>query len=240
MIGYFSALTYPFRGVVYFLRRPALWKYAAGAFGINLVLFGILVAVYVVHRESLVALVTPDRFPSWLRTATGWILSLFVAVAGLFLFTIVGNILASPFLDALTERILREEGETLPQGRRPLRALGRAIVNQTLKLLLFGAVQVLLVVLWITPLAVLPPPLSAFVAVLFLGFEYLDYPLDARGVPVPGRYTWIAAHAAAALGYGSVLFLVLLVPFLGYFCLPLSVAGAALLAHRIDSPGARR
>jgi CysZ protein len=240
MTGFFSALTYPFRGVAYFLRRPALWKYAAGAFAINIVLFAVLIALYVAHRESLVALVTPDRFPSWLRTATGWILSLFVALVGLFLFSIVGNMLASPFLDALTERILREEGETLPQGRGPLRALGRALVNQTLKLLFFGAVQALLLVLWITPLGVLHPPLSALVAVLFLGFEYLDYPLDARGVPVPGRISWILAHAGAALGYGSVLFLVLLVPFLGYFCLPLSVAGAALLAHRIDSPSARR
>ncbi len=236
MTDYLAALTYPFRGLAYFLRRPALWKYAAGAFAINLILFAVLIALYVAHRESLVALITPDRFPPWLRSAASWILSLLVAVAGLFLFTIVGNILASPFLDALTERILREEGETLPQGRGPLRALARALVNQTLKLLLFGAIQALLLVLWITPLGILHPPLSAFVAVLFLGFEYLDYPLDARGVPVPARFAWILAHAPAALGYGSVLFLVLLVPFLGYFCLPLSVAGAALLVHRIDSP----
>ena len=35
----------------------------------------------------------------------------------------------------------------------------------------------------------------------------------------------------------SLLFLVLLVPLLGTMLLPLTVAGAALLAHRLDSPG---
>jgi uncharacterized protein involved in cysteine biosynthesis len=40
----------------------------------------------------------------------------------------------------------------------------------------------------------------------------------------------------ATLGYGTILFVVLLVPLLGYLLLPLTVAGAALLAHRLDSP----
>src|SRR5258708_2319608 len=86
--------------------------------------------------------------------------------------------------------------------------------------------------------------LSPFVAlmgclmhVLSLGFAYLDCPLDARQVPVPARFGWLIRHAGATLGYGSVLFLVLLVPLLGTMLLPLTVAGAALLAHRLDSPG---
>jgi CysZ protein len=238
MTSFFSALTYPFRGVAFFLRRPALWKYFAAAFAINLILFVTLAVLFFKHRADLVAWIMPARFPEWLRAALGWILTGAVAVAGLFLFTVVGNILASPFLDAMTERILRELGEQLPPSRGPLRALLRALVNQTLKLVCFGAIQGLLLLLLATPLAFLHPPLSAFLAILFLGFEYLDYPLDARRVSIPGRFAWLAGHLGAALGYGLVLFGALWIPFVGYLCLPLAVAGASLLAHNIDSPGA--
>lgn len=233
--GFFSALTYPFRGVAFFLRRPALWKYAVAAFAINFLLFALLAVLFWKHRADLVAAITPARCPAWLRSALGWFLTAVVAAAGLFLFTIVGNILATPFLDAMTKRILEELGETLPAPRGPLAALRRAVVNQTLKLLFFGAVQALLLLLLVTPLAVLHPPLSGLLAVLFLGFEYLDYPLDARRVPVPGRFSWLTRHLGPALGFGLVLFAVLWIPFLGYLCLPLAVAGASLLAHRLDS-----
>jgi CysZ protein len=237
MSSFFSALTYPFRGVAFFLRRPALWKYFAAAFAINVILFAVLAVLFFKHRADLVTWIMPARFPEWLRATLGWILTGVVAVAALFLFTIVGNLLATPFLDAMTERILHELGEQLPPSRGPLRALLRALVNQTLKLLFFGAIQGLLLLLLATPLALLHPPLSALLAVLFLGFEYLEYPLAARRVDVPGRFAWLARHLGAALGFGLVLFGALWIPFLGYLCLPLAVAGAALLAHHIDSPG---
>jgi len=236
MTSFFSALGYPFRGIAYFLGRPALWKYFAAAFAINAVLFAILAYLFFQHRAELVEAILPDRWWGWLRTGLGWLMTLVVAVAGLFLFTIVGNILASPFLDAMTERILRELGEALPPPRGALRALGRSIINQLLKLVFFGAIQLALLLLHLIPGVgtVLHPVLSTLVGVAFLGFEYLDYPLDARHLSVPARFAWLWRHPGEALGFGAVLFPVLLIPFVGYACLPLAVAGASLLAHQVD------
>jgi CysZ protein len=236
---FFSALAYPFRGVGYFLGRPGLWKYFAAAFAINVVLFGVLTWLFVHYRTDLVDWILPARWWGWVRTGLGWLITAAVAIAGLFLFTIIGNILASPFLDAMTERILRDLGEPLPPPRGPWRALLRGLVNQLLKLLIFGAVQIALLFLHLIPGigSVLHAVLSSFAGVVFLGFEYLDYPLDARGLSVPGRFAWLARHLESSLGFGAVLFPVLLIPFVGYVLLPLSVAGACLLAHRIDSPG---
>jgi CysZ protein len=240
-VSFFSALTYPFRGVAFFLRRPALWKYFAAAFAINVVLFAILAYLFLHYRTDILDLVLPAKWWGWVRTGLGWLLTLAVAVAGLFLFTIIGNVLASPFLDAMTEQILRELGETLPPSRGPLRALLRSIVNQGLKLLFFGAIQIALLLLHLIPGigSVLHPLISTFVGVLFLGFEYLDYPLEARHLTVPGRFAWLFRRLGPTLGFGAVLFPVLLIPFVGYACLPLAVAGAALLAHNIDSSGSR-
>jgi len=129
-------------------------------------------------------------------------------------------------------------GEPLPPSRGPWRALLRALLNQSLKLLIFGAIQVALLFLHLIPGvgSVLHAVLSTFTGVVFLGFEYLDYPLDARGLLVPARFAWLSRHPGSALGFGAVLFPVLLIPFVGYVLLPLSVAGACLLAHDIDSP----
>lgn len=238
MTEFFDALTYPFRGIAYFLRRPSLWKYAAAAVAVHLLMFILFIAIYITFRERLVAGITPERFPGWLQTASHWILSLLLLVASLLLSLFLGNVLTLPFLDAMTERILGDLGETLPSGGGFGRMIRRALVNQLLKLMLFVAVQAALLVLYVTPLAVLHPPLSAFVSIVFLGLDYLDYPLDARRISVPDRWVWMARHSGATLGYGSVLFVILLVPLLGYLLLPLTVAGAALLAHRLDSsPG---
>jgi CysZ protein len=236
MSSFFSALGYPFLGIGYFLRRPALWKYFAASFAINVLLFAVLAYLFIEHRGELVDAVLPHRWWGWLRGGLGWLLTLVVAVAALFLFTIVGNILASPFLDAMTERILRELGETLPPSRGPLRALGRSVVNQVLKLVFFGGIQIALLLLHLIPGVgtVLHPVLSALVAVAFLAFEYLDYPLDARRLSVPDRFAWLWRHPGEALGFGAVLFPVLLIPFFGYVFLPLAVAGASLLAHQVD------
>lgn len=239
MTSFFTALAYPFRGVAYFLGRPALWKYFAAAFAINVVLFGVLTWLFIQHRVDLVDWILPAKWWGWVRTGLGWLITIAVAIAGLFLFTIVGNILASPFLDAMTERILRDLGEPLPPSRGPWRALLRSLLNQSLKLLIFGAIQIGLLFLHLIPAvgSVLHAVLSAFAGVVFLGFEYLDYPLDARGLLVPARFAWLSRHLGSALGFGAFLFPVLLIPFIGYVLLPLSVAGACLLAHDIDSPG---
>jgi CysZ protein len=241
MESFLSALRYPFRGIGYLLRRPALWKYFAAAVLINVALFAVLIVLFLHYRQDLIDAVLPARWWHWLRAGLGWLLTAVVFVAFLFLFTFVGNMLAAPFLDLMTERILTEQGETLPPPRGPLRALGRSLVNQTLKLVFFGAVQFALLLLHLIPVAgtALHPLLSTLVGVAFLGFEYLDYPLDARRVPVPGRFVWLWRRLGAALGFGTVLLPVLLVPVVGYVVLPLAVAGASLMVHDIDSPAPR-
>jgi CysZ protein len=236
MKSFFDGLSYPFRGVAYLARRPALWKYFAAAVAVNLVLFVVLIVLFVHYRADLVAAIMPAKSPAWLRSTLGWFVSALVAVGGLFLFTAVGNVIAAPFLDAMTERMLQDLGEPLPPSRGVARALLRALVNQSLKILFFGLIQGALLLLLLTPAGILHPPLSGFLAVLFLAFEYLDYPLDARRVGVPGRFGWLARHLGSSLAFGLVLFGVLWVPLLGYLCLPLAVAGATLLVHNIDSP----
>lgn len=234
MPGFLRGFASPFRGFAFLAGRRELWKYAAGAYALNLVLFaGLAVALWAAWPELLRAL-TPEKTPSWLVPVLSCVLLLVAAFLALFLFTIVGNLVAGPFLDAMTERMLGLLGETLPPPRGVASALGRTFVNQFVKLVLFGGIQVLLLALLVTPAGFLHPPLAGLLTVLFLALEYADYPLDARRVPVPSRLGWVFRHARPALGFGAACLGLSLVPFLLYLLLPSAVCGAVLLVHDID------
>ncbi len=235
MPGFFRGLSYPFRGLAFLARRRELWKYAAGAFALNVLLFTAGAVLLWIALPDLVRAITPERTWEWVKPVLSCLLALVALVLALFLFTLVGNLVAGPFLDAMTERMLGLLGETLPPSRGWANALGRALLNQFLKLLLFGGIQALLLVLLLTPAAILHPPLAGFLTVLFLALEFADYPLDARRVPVPARIAWVFRHARPALGFGAACLGLSLVPFLLYFLLPSAVAGGVLLVRDIDA-----
>ena len=231
--GFLAALAYPFRGMGYLRRRRELWRYAAWAFWLNLAALAVLFALSVAFAPRLADALLPARTPAWVATVLGCLLILAAALLLLFLATTLGNLIAGPFLDAMTARILADLGEPLPPPRGAARSIGRSIVNQVLKLLFFGGVQTALLLLLLTPAAVVHPPLAALTTIFFLAFEYLDYPLDARGLSVPARVRYLFRRPGPALGYGTACFAL---AFVAYLALPATVAGAALLVHDLDPP----
>lgn len=73
-------------------------------------------------------------------------------------------------------------------------------------------------------------PLKFVVTALLLAWDFLDYPLGARGLGVRARAAWMRANAPAVLGFGVATAIALLVPCAGLLILPMAVAGAARLA----------
>ena len=235
--GFFGGAAAPLRGAAALLARPGLLKYALGVWAVTLAVFAAMAVAFFLLLPGFVERLSPRHAPAWTGPALGCLLTLVAAVLALFLFTIAGNLVAGPFLDAMTERILSGLGEKLPPPRGFWSSAGRALAGQAQKLALFGALQAGALVLWITPLGFLHPAVSGLLMVAFLALEYLDYPLDARGVSVPRRFRYALDHARPCLGFGAAAFLVLLVPGAGLLFLPALACGAALLAHDID--GAR-
>jgi uncharacterized protein involved in cysteine biosynthesis len=236
--GFFKALAYPFKGIAFLFKHHELWKYAFFAFLTNVLVFTALLAGLWFYYGALVDLLTPDKLPAWLSWAqkalpiiVGCLVLLLAATVGLFLFTILGNMIAGPFLEVMTARALVLLGDPAPPDRSFGNALGRSIINQLLKFALFGTVQFLLLGCFLTPLGFLHPVLSGLLTVVFLALEYWDYPLEARGLMVPGRFAFVNSHVMPALGFGAMSWLVLLVPFLGYALLPAWVCAAVLLVH---------
>jgi CysZ protein len=229
--GFWDALRYPFLGLAHLVRTPRLWKYAALPFAINLVVYTLLaVALYGFVQNVLIGAWMAKTW-TWLKWMAAVAAYLAGAVLLAFSFTIVGNIIAAPLLDFLAERALTDlRGRPLPAGGPWLAQALFAVGRQVVKLALFGAVQLALLLLVLVPVVGLAHPvLSALVTVGFLALEYLEYPQIADRMPLGARLGFLSRHAGPAFGFGAALLVLALIPLVGYFALPGCVLGATLL-----------
>lgn len=231
---------YFLRGARHLLRHPGLWKYAAFAFATNFVVFTGLAVLLILHYHDLVGL-APDSWGKPGEIAFMILIPALAAFALVFGYTIFGNAIAGPFMDAMCERMLIQLGETLPPPPGFVPALASSIGRQFLKLLVFGSLQFGAVMLWLVPLVggFLHSAFAFLLTCYFLGFEYLDYPLGARRLPWFDRIRYSLRHFGFTMGYGATVLLISLLPLAGYVCLPVFVAGATVKVFESDRSALR-
>ena len=229
--GFLDGIATPMRGAAHILTRRDLWPYAIRAFVANIIVLLVVVVLFVIFGVALVRALVPEapRMFQGLITCAIWVGA---AVLALMFFTAVGNIVAGPFLEAMTERMMSDAGRR-PQAARafPI-ALKVSIVNQGARLILFGGTQLILMLTLFTPLGIVYPVFAVSCTVFFLAFEYLDYPMEARRLSYKARLKWLTSHPLPVLGFGAVMLVV--VPFTAYAYLPAAVCGAVLLEDDIE------
>ncbi len=241
-------------------QRRELWLLCTLPLATSLVAFGLAVVVFLANLDAAAALVggwlavaDPEQSYAWiwvgplraLAWLTRWVLLLAFAAAVYVLFTVVGGVLASPFLDELSARVERiASGEGIPPGPSGLRGLlsssGRAVVQEAKRTAFFVSVQAGLLALGLVPglqpLVVLAIPLFS---ALFLPLEYTGYVLDRRGVRFRERRGWIWRHRRAMLPFGAGALASFLIPGLNFLCLPWLVCAGTLLALEVGPPQPR-
>jgi CysZ protein len=243
-----------FRGLTFLGRHRLLWKWAILPIAINIVVFAVAFALFLVVYPDLYNLATgflplepPATWYAWLWVAPlrllAWIIGLLLLLTALvvlyFAFLILGTIIAAPFLDVLAQRV-----EAVATGRSiadsttflgSVRAIGTSMVDEFRKLGFFLAVQVTLLLLGfiplLTPLTVIA---AALFTMLFLPLEYAGFAMDHRHLRFPQRRTLIWQHRWLMLGFGAAGFLTLLIPLLNFVCLPALVVGGTLLVLHIE------
>ncbi len=230
-------------------RRRELWPFCVVPLLLNLCVFGLAIAVFVAYLDPVVAAVsqtfevaTPEAWYEWLWVgplrllgwAVRWILVVFFALAVYFLFSVIGTVIASPFLDVLSARVERAvTGDVVAPGGGVLRALGA----EARRALFFLGLQAGWIALALVPGLQLFSALGLFVSsALFLPLEYTSYLLDRRGVRFAERRVWLWSHRRALFGFGATAFASFLLPGLNFLCLPLLVTAGTRLALEIGPP----
>ncbi|MDH5633087.1 MAG: sulfate transporter CysZ [Gammaproteobacteria bacterium] len=235
MTGFFAGARFFLRGYE-LIRQRGLRRYAAIPLLINVVIFVALTIVGANQFEQLMQWLLPEGQGWWIEVlrAVLWIMfAAIVVVAFYFLFTLVANLVASPFNGLLADKVQISLGSVPPDGRNWLsviRGFPAALVSESRKLAYFLLIGVILVLISLVPAVnlagiVLWPLATAWMLTL----EYVAYPMescehDFRSIRARAR-----ANRMMALGFGLTCLLFTIIPLINLFVIPAAVAGASAM-----------
>lgn len=247
------------RGFALLCRERSLWPLAVLPLASNLAAFALAIWAFAAHLDAIAAPLEraldpgePEAWWGWawagpllvLALLARWLLLAALGVAIYFLFTVLGGVIAAPFLERLSERVERiatgAPAPSVPGLAAFARGAIRSIVYESKRAAFFVSVQLGLVLLGFIPGA---QPIAAAASLaftaLFLPLDYTAHALDRRSVSFRLRRRWILAHPAEMLGFGGLGLVLFFVPGLSFLCLPWLVTSGTLLALELGPPQER-
>lgn len=250
MTGFISSaaagFSHPFKGVSFIMGKPRLWPFIAIPVGINVVLYGFS-AWFVFSNLGGWINELIDRGEGFWWSVAFYLLatlaSLVILIIGGYTFTLVGNLILSPFNDLISERV-----EWMVSGKPDGAAFSlKEVVGGALKAFLTALGRLglylggFLALLLLLPIPVVGTMLYAVLAPLyslfFLSWEFFDYPMDRHGFNFKRKRTLAFGNKGAFLGFGAATWLLTIIPFLGLILLPACVVGATLHFCRMREEG---
>jgi CysZ protein len=226
-----AGLLLPLKGSVFLCQHQSLLRLAMAPLLLNVVLYGTTLVLFIHYYSDLFALMI-DRPDAWYWLVGYYVLRLlaFVLLGAVFLFsfTLVGTVVAAPFLELLSERteaVLRP-----PPTAQPFR-LTRWAADILRSL---GHACTLLLILAVTfPLSFLPvagPVAWLGLGCLLLAYDFTTIAMDRRRWSFREKWRRLLGDTAGTLGFGVALFGLLAVPLVGWLMLPpAAVAGTMRL-----------
>ena len=231
-----------------FLAKAQLRKFLLIPILINLLLYSLALGLAFFYMDDLIGYLLPDwiesiSWLSWLSTLLGGLLFVCILMVSFFTFTILANIIASPFYDKLSERTLELliEKET-PEGKTP--KMPKKFPDKTWKQNLQAEwLRIRYLLLWTISLLIfsiipvvnlIAPVLWAFFGAWGMALEYLAYPLDNRGLLFPEQKKLVQSVRFGALTFGGISLIGLTIPFFNILISPVAVIGATIYTHGIE------
>lgn len=228
----FTGASYLFRGLG-LINRPGVRKHVIIPLFINILIFAGLIWLLASQFDVLLEWMMPT-LPDWLAWLDSLLWFIFVvttAIAVFFSFSILANLVGSPFNSFLSAAV-----EKHLTGRSPISDVGfmqetvKAISGEIRKMLLFAVIAIGLLIITLIPVINLAAPvLWVIFSAWMLSIEYLDYPLGNQGLSFPEIRRVIQQKRFLSLGFGGIVMLATLIPVFNFLVMPVAVAGATAL-----------
>lgn len=211
-------------------RNPSLIAFSIIPIVLTIILLGALTIGSVLAVGQLFADSSP-LFGDSLRLLAQAAVLLLVLFVGFLLYLPLARVLLAPFSEALSRRAhaIIHDNAMPPSNLGALRAMWEGARLVALQLIV--GVLALIVSLFVP---VIGPVIGLVLGSIFCSMDYVDVPLSARGLPLRRKLSIWWQHKSLALGFGSVGYLLLLVPIINLFSLPAGIIGATLLTGRIE------
>lgn len=220
------------RGLGFLVTRPSLWPYAI----VPVVVCGVLLLGFsslgIVGASSLVSKIEAQ---SGVATAAVWFLKILLWLVTVLVAFLLATALAQPLsgfaLDVLSQRQEAALGGPPREGPRFFPGLVASLkvtfaglfVGLPLLVMLAGMSFVF------PPIAIVTVPAKLAVVSMLAAWDLLDYPFSLRKMGVRERLAFMSEHLGAVLGFGLAITLLLLVPGIGLFLLPVGVVAGTRL-----------
>jgi CysZ protein len=202
--------------------------------GVSSGIAGSLFTAEALHNSRITSLLAPlGDWGPWVTGIATWLLA--------FLFGVLIALLLTPVLSApAIERLVHLQETALGVEPREHASFVRQLLSgaraQLLPLLV--GIPVLLglslVTFFVPPLALLTTGLKFAVTALSLAWNWFDYPLTLRGVPVKARLRLLARHWPTTLGFACGSALLLFIPCFTFFALPVGAVAATRVLARLE------
>jgi CysZ protein len=213
------------------LGNPGLRQYILIPILINLVLYsaGLLLGYYFV--DELINQFIPGWL-QWLRWLLWPLFFISFFIIGFFTFTLLANLLASPFYGRLSAKTLAIiTGQTIAIAEQPVSNVMLAELNRAA----YFAIRALpLLLLSVIPgINVLAPFLWAIFGAWGMVLEYMAYPLENKGLLFSEQKQLIKSIRTGALSFGGLAAAGLSIPLLNIIVAPAAVIGATIYLHEM-------
>ncbi len=225
------------------IRQRGLRRYFIGPIAVNITVFVSLIWLGATRFTEVTQKLLPqgDGWWSGIVGIFAWILfGMVVLVLGFFLFTLVVNLIGSPFNGLLSEKVERvlvppELGST-PRKSHFFSDLIPSLFGEVRKYVIFLAIFAILLVLVLIPgINIIAAPLTLLFSAWMLALEYISYPMSNHNKYFSEVRRWLRKNRMLGLGFGFAVMVATLVPVLNLIVMPAAVAGAtALWVERRD------
>lgn len=217
------------------VRQPGLRRFVVIPLLLNLVVFAALIS-WGVRQFNIWVAQLMATVPEWLSFIE-WLLwplfALLVLLVLFFGFSMLANLIASPFYGFLAEKVAEQErGEVSPPtSLRDImlvvpRALGRELrkIGYYLPRLL-----ILLLLSFIPVVNLVASPLLLVFGVWMMAVQYIDFQADNDQVSFIDMLRWMRGKRMVSLGFGLPVYVGMLIPLVNLLVMPSAVAGSTLL-----------
>lgn len=215
------------------IREARLRRYVWIPLLINFVVLSVIMFYGARQYDPLMAAIS-GWLPDWLSVLAGvltFLAALMIFAVGIYLFTIIANIIASPFNAILAEKI---EMHLVPglvlESPGIMLIVGRSVAREFSKLFyLLPRLLGLLVLSVIPGLNVLAPFAWILFGAWMMAIQYVDYAADNNQLSFPRLRQRLGKARFQAILFGMVVYFLLAIPVVNLFLMPIAVAGGTVL-----------
>lgn len=218
--------------------QPGLRRFVIGPAIVNIIIFTLLL-IAEIHGLKALSHWIDSYLPSWLAWL-GWLVSilLFLASVILFVFTfsIIANIIGTPFNGFLSEKVEK----TLPNNS-PLQSKAwhsfvtdlPVMLKRSMRMLLYYVPRAILcLILFLIPVVNI---IASFIWFVFnawaMSVMYIDYPADNHSLDFKSMLKQMRQRFWLCMGFGFPTMLMSMIPIINFFAMPAAVAGATIMYH---------